>query len=168
MKKITLLLLITLLTLSTSLCAQQQQQQGKFNPQEFRAKLEAYISDKAGFTAADAQAFFPIFHEMKDKQHQLQGQIFQIKKDRPGNDAQDKDFANKVMQINKLKVEMAQLEESYYKKLCKLLPSPKVYKAMLAEDMFHRDMLRNFNQQQTNRQRNGQQGRHNGQRREKR
>ena len=39
---------------------------------------------------------------------------------------------------------MAQLEVTYYKKMCKVVSPAKVYKAMCAEDKFHREMLENF------------------------
>ena len=46
--------------------------------------------------------------------------------------------------INKLKIESAELEDVYYKKMCKAVPARKVHEAMQAEDRFHRRMLRKF------------------------
>lgn len=152
MREIKFFIIALTLVIAGSTASQAQQQRGKFNPQEFKEQMEAHITRHAEFSGAEAQAFYPIFHEMKDKQHQLQRKIFELKKNQPTCDAPDKQYNDRIQQINKLKVEMSQLEDTYYKKLCKVVSPKKVYKAMLAEDWFHREMLRKFNQGAPNRQ----------------
>jgi hypothetical protein len=121
-----------------------QPQRGKFKPEEFKAKLESFVTGEAGFTQSEAQAFYPIYHEMKGKQRQLQHKIFILKKNAPSDDAGDKNFAITIQKIKDLGVEMAQLEVNYYKKMCQAVSPQKVYKAMCAEDKFHRKMLEDF------------------------
>lgn len=121
-----------------------QHQRGKFNPEEFKAKLESFITGEAGFTSAEAQAFYPIYHEMKGKQRQIQRNIFQMKKEAREGNACDKDYSATIIKIKELGVEMAQIEAGYYKKLCGVVSPQKVYKAMCAEDKFHRQMLEGF------------------------
>lgn len=130
------------------------QQRGKFNPEEFKAKLESYVTQEAGFTSAEAQAFYPIYFEMKAKQRQLQHSIYRLKKNAPQADADDKEFALTIQKIKDLGVEMAKLEVNYYKKLCQAVSPAKVYRAMCAEDRFHRKMLEDFNGKQNNRRGN--------------
>ena len=127
-----------------SFSALAQQKQGKFNPEEFKAKLESFVTHEAGFTQAEAQAFYPIYFEMKGKQRRLQRSIYQLKKNAPCANAEDKDFAIAIQKIKDLGVEMAQLEVAYYKKLCQAVSPQKVYRAMCAEDRFHRKMLEDF------------------------
>ena len=122
----------------------QSQQRGKFNPEEFKAKLESYVTSQAGFTQSEAQAFYPIYHEMKGKQRQLQHRIYRFKNNTPTENADDKDFALIIQKIKDLGVEIAQLEVNYYKKMCNAVSPQKVYKAMCAEDKFHRKMLEDF------------------------
>ena len=122
----------------------QPQGRGKFNPEEFKAKLESYVTKEAGFTQAEAQAFYPIYFEMKGKQRGLQRKIYQLKKNAPTADASDNDFAITIQKIKDLGVEMAQLEVTYYKKMCQAVSPQKVYRAMCAEDQFHRKMLEDF------------------------
>lgn len=124
----------------------QKNGRGKFNPEEFKAKLESYVTKEAGFTQAEAQAFFPIYFEMKGKQRALQRQIFQLKKNAPQDGANDSEFAQTIQKIKDLGVEMAGLEVTYYKKMCQAVSPQKVYKAMCAEDRFHREMLEDFGQ----------------------
>lgn len=136
-------LLFSLLVFGITLLAQPRQR-GKFNPEEFKAKLESFITQETGFNQAEAQAFYPIYFEMKAKQRQLQRKIFQLKKNAPACGADEKDFAITIQKIKDLGVEMAQLEVNYYKKLCKAVSPEKVYRAMRAEDKFHRKMLEDF------------------------
>ncbi len=122
----------------------QRPQRGKFNPQEFKTRLESYVTQEAGFNQSEAQAFYPIYFEMKSKQRNLNHQIFQLKRNAPSAEANDQDFAIVIQKIKDLGVEIAQLEVTYYKKMCKVVSPAKVYKAMCAEDKFHREMLENF------------------------
>lgn len=121
-----------------------QPHRGKFNPEEFQAKLESFVTQEASFTQSEAKCFYPIYFEMKGKQRQLQRKIFLLKKNAPAADANDNDFAITIQKIKDLGVEMAQLEVRYYKKLCKVVSPAKVYQAMCAEDKFHRMMLEDF------------------------
>lgn len=117
----------------------------RFNPTEFRAKLERHITAKASLTESEAQKFFPIYFEMKDKQLDIMKQINKLKYCKPGCNATEKDFSNAIQKAKELNVKQAELEETYYKRLCKAVSPKKVYEAMLAEDEFHRNMLKNFN-----------------------
>ena len=140
-------LLFILFLLCTTLTVQAQPERGKFNPEEFRAKLEEFITRKADFTNTEAQTFFPIFHKMKEEQRTLQTEMFKLKRNRSEeNSLSEKDYANKIQRICELNTKMAEIQESYYKKMYKAVPAQKVYKAMLAEDAFHRMMLRQFDQ----------------------
>lgn len=132
------LLAVSLLALA------QGERQGKFNPAEFKEKLERFITKEAAFTSSEATAFYPIYHEMKGKQRQLQRKIFQLKKDAKDSSAESHDFATTIQKIKQLNTEIAQLEESYYKKMCQAVAARKVYQAMCAEDRFHRKMLQEF------------------------
>ena len=69
-------ILFILFMLCTTLVMQAQPERGKFNPEEFRAKLEEFITKKTDLSNTEAQAFFPIFHKMKEEQRTLQTEIF--------------------------------------------------------------------------------------------
>ena len=137
------LIIFSLLIFSITLMAQPQQR-GKFNPEEYKAKLESYVTGEAGFTQSEAQAFYPIFFEMKGKQRGIQRKIFQLKQNAATANKSDNDYSSTIQKIKDLGVESAQLEVSYYKKMCQAVSPQKVYKAMCAEDKFHRQMLENF------------------------
>lgn len=127
-----------------------QQEKWKFNPEEFRAKLEEFITKKAEFTSAEAQTFFPIFHQMKEEQRTLQKEIFSLKRIPKDATPSEKEYTKKIQRICELNIKIAQIQENYYKKLYKVVPAQKVYKAMIAEDIYHRMMLRQFDQRKRN------------------
>ena len=127
-----------------------QQEKWKFNPEEFRAKLEEFITKKAEFTSAEAQTFFPIFHQMKEEQRTLQKEIFSLKRIPKDATPSEKEYTNKIQRICELNIKIAQIQENYYKKLYKVVPVQKVYKAMIAEDIYHRMMLRQFDHRKRN------------------
>lgn len=140
-KRIVLLLALTAL-LAFPLRAQQPQKQ--FSPQDFIKRLESFIVREACLTPTEATAFFPIFHELHDKQRGINWQIRNLKRQALPAGSTDKDYYNLIKEINKLKVESAETEEEYYKKMCKAVPARKVHAAMQAEDKFHRRILRKF------------------------
>lgn len=142
MKKIFILILFQLCA-GFSLMAQQEH--WKFSPKEFRAKLEEFITREAELSSTEAQAFFPVFHTMKEEQRSLQKEIFTLMRIPKDITPSEKEYANKIQQICQLNTKMAEIQESYYKKLTKVVPPEKVYKAMLAEHRYHRKMLRQFN-----------------------
>ena len=112
--------LVLLLIVFAGSCLAQPGGPRKFSPEEFRANLERFITKHAGFTSEESQAFYPLYHEMKDRQRDVQHTIFRLKEGLKPN-ASEEDYA--------------------YKKMCQAVPASKVYRAMLAEDKFHRQML---------------------------
>ena len=131
----------------------QNKHKGSFNYDEFRKKMELFITEEAGLTPEDAQKFFPIFREMKEKQMKLGHKIKKLKKD-PLDDDDDNDdddddkdedeWAEAVIEIEEIKVKQAQIGETYIKRLCRIISGEKVFKALKAEDTFHRQILKNF------------------------
>lgn len=117
---------------------------GQFSPERFKQKMTGFITAEADFTQSEANAFFPIFSEFKDKQRDIMQKIMRLKQ--PKGEEQNVNYEQRVLQIAALDKEAATLETTYYKKLCKTVPAKKVYKALIAEDRFHRQMLEKFNQ----------------------
>lgn len=124
--------------------AQENRGRGHFNPEEYRAKLEEYITQKACLSQTEAKQFFPLLHEMKEKQRALNKKIIDLKRNHPAASTPDSEYDNIINQISDLTIQSAKLESCYRKKMCKVVSARKVYNAMLAEDSFHREMLGRF------------------------
>lgn len=137
--------LLYVLTLCAGLSYAQHHHRPHLSPEQFKAKLEQNISQRAGLTCDEAKVLFPIFHEMKEKQREMGKQLFRLKDKCLPNTSSDKECAERLSQIKHLQVQMAQTEEAYYRKMCKVVSAKKVYEVMRAEDEFHREMLSRFN-----------------------
>ena len=132
--------LLLLLIVFAGSCLAQPGGSRKFSPKEFRTNLERFITKHAGFTSEESQAFYPLYHEMKDRQRDVQHTIFKLKEGLKPN-ASEEDYAKTIQSITSLNRKKSQIGETYYKKMCQAVPASKVYRAMLAEDKFHRQML---------------------------
>ena len=126
----------------------QNDKRPRFNPEEFRARLEAYIAQHACLTPGECEKVFPIYHEMKEKQRELQKKEHQLKYRTLKPEDAEKNYQDALTQIAELHIEGAKIESTYYKKMCKAVSPKKVYGIILAEDAFHRDMLQRFNKPQ--------------------
>ena len=141
MKKLLLSLSVILISLATwAQGPQQHNGQPPFDPQKFQQMVENELSKAAGFTPDEAKAFFPLYNEMRNKQREMGRQIFQLKAQANTDTKKSAEVVNKIYS---LKVEMAQQEQSYYKRILKAVPAEKVLKVMRAEDDFHRRMVQN-------------------------
>lgn len=133
------------LTMALMVCftlgaAAQEPAQGerKFDPQKFQQMVEEQLTKAAELTTDEAKAFFPLYNEMREKQRAIGQQIHRLKKEQT---ADEKACAEKVTRIKQLQVDMAKLEQDYYKRILKVIPAEKVLKVMKAEDDFHRRMV---------------------------
>lgn len=143
MKKQLLLLFFLLFGAFSGMMAQQKDH-NNFSPKQFREELEKYIVLHAGLTPLDAKNFFPLFHELHEKRRQINREIIHLKRMQGKEQLSDKECREHIMRIAALKVESAELEQVYYKKMCKVVSPKKVLGALTAEDKFHRRMLRNL------------------------
>lgn len=127
-----------LLTIAAWAQPQDDKNRPRFNPEEFKQRMEQALTKEACLTPEEAKAFFPIYYEMKEKQRACIKQIRDLKqKPYTTQDA----YAEAIAKIKNLQLDMAKVEQEYYKKLVKAVPAEKVFKAMTAEDKFHRQMV---------------------------
>lgn len=138
------LLLIVLMVVGCLSHVSAQQGPHNFSPQKFREDMENFIILHTGMTPLDAKNFFPLYHEMHDKQRKINKEIMRLKRLKNATNLTDKDYKAYVERIMELKVEFAEVERDYYKKMCKVVSPRKVHAVLLAEDKFHRRMLQNL------------------------
>jgi len=137
MKRILSLAFLALFTVS--LWAQNPEQgKPRFDPKEFQQRMQAELTKQACLTPEEAQAFFPVYREMKEKQRNIGVQIHELKKQCKPDEAS---YMAAITRIKQLQMESAQLEQAYYIRLLALVPASKVFKVMSAEDDFHRRMV---------------------------
>ena len=137
-------LFVSLLMLLAAVTANAQANQGKphFSPEEFRAKQQAYITEKAGLTAQEAEAFFPLFFELQMKKFELERNARKDFKKERGVQMTEEECRNFVYKMADTKIEIAKLEREYTEKYLKVLPPCKVRKVQHAEGTFQRDLMK--------------------------
>lgn len=131
--------IILILQLLMALSVSAQGQQLKFSPEKFDADMEKFVTEQAKLTQQEADKFFPLFREMHKKQRAVYHKIRQATKQQP---ADDKACEATLKECDKLNVELRQIEQTYHLKMMKAIPAKKAYDAIMAENQFHRRMMR--------------------------
>lgn len=141
MKKIlfaSLLMLFTMLTAN----AQQQGKKPHFSPEEFQAKQRAYITEKAGLSPEEADAFFPLFFELQKKKFELERNARKDFRKQRGEQMSEEECRAFVYNMADVKIEIAKLEREYTDKYLNVLTPCKVRSVQHAEGSFQRDLMK--------------------------
>ncbi len=145
MKKYIVLLVFSVMALMPAMAQQPREDAHRqFNPEEFKSRLESYIRERVGLSQAEGDKLLPIYFEMKEKQLGINHAIMRLKRNAAPQNGCCPNYCEIVTQISNLNVELAKIEQTYYPKMCKVVDAKKVFDLMLAEDAFHREMLRKF------------------------
>ena len=136
-----------------------QQGQRQFSPEAFNKRLEEFVQNEVGLSQQEGQKFFPMMHEMLNKQREVQGKIHRTMM-QGMNAKTEADYEQYIKQITDLEIENSKTEQIYYKKFHNVLSWQKIYKVRVALQKFNMEVLKMFTPQapQQNWQRN-QQGR---------
>jgi len=128
--------------------------QGRFNPQQFQANMEAFITKEANLSIQESAKFFPLYREMQTKQRALYQKGSKYKRIRPATDAECK---KALQEMDEIDIQIKKLQQQYNIKFMKVLPARKVYDVRKAEEKFHRQAVSRFSRRhagQRNRNRN--------------
>ena len=149
MKKIlfaSLLMLFTMLTAN----AQQQGKKPHFSPEEFQAKQRAYITEKAGLSPEEADAFFPLFFELQKKKFELERNARKDFRKQRGEQMSEEECRAFVYNMADVKIEIAKLEREYTDKYLNVLTPCKVRSVQHAEGSFQRDLMKKMTEHRPN------------------
>lgn len=134
-----LFIFLTVFTITVSATAQGHDR--RLSRKDYTRQLEQFIIREAQFNAKEADEFLKIFKEMQEKQRK----VFDAMKFIGKKDSQDeKACAEAIRKKDKMDIELKTLQQHYHNKLLKVLPASKVLKAIMAEDRFHRQMLKRW------------------------
>ena len=140
-----LIISIMLVSVIIGAMAQQHDRGGQQRPplsiEKYTKDLKEFISNEARLTKKEEAEFFPVYLEMKKKQRKA----FEAMKGThrtPMNN--EKACANAIRMKDKMDIEQKKIEQQYHEKFLKILPATKVFKVIMAEDKFHRQMLRKW------------------------
>lgn len=111
----------------------------KFDPEQFQAELEKFITAEVSLSQAESTVFFPVYRELRKKQRNIFEQIKRHKHLKPTD---NKTAAEAIKQQDKLELEMKELLKDYHIKFMTLLPATTVFQILKAEDKFHRQLFK--------------------------
>lgn len=114
----------------------------RLSKEEFRARQQAYITEKAGLTAAEAEDFFPLYFELQDCKHQLNDEAWKLMREGKKEGVTEARYDEIMESVYDARIAADRLEKSYYGKFKKILSSKKIYLVQQAEMRFHRELLR--------------------------
>ena len=140
-QKLTTLLFILCLTLSV-----QAQKKPGFSKEEFRAKQEAYLTQKAELTAEEAGKFFPIYFELQDRKKAIHDKAWQKARKGKNPNTTDAEYEEIVDEIAHARLESDKLDIEYLNRFKKILSPKKLFKLQRADIKFHRDLLKIMHQ----------------------
>ncbi len=134
----TLLLMMCILNIQA-----QDNRNERFSPEKFENDLKAFITKEASLTPQEAEVFFPIYSEMREKHRDLFEKQSKLSKTKP----QDEKGCQKIIrESDAIDVEFKRIQQTYHEKFFKVLPASKVYDVIKAEDRFHRRLMMNWGQ----------------------
>lgn len=139
--------LLIVLCIGISVQAQDKKKPG-FSKEEFRARQESYLTEKAEMTKEEAAKFFPIYFELQDRKTAVNDMAW--KQARKGKDPKttDSEYEQIIESIVKARIEADKLDLEYLQQFKKILSAKKIYKLQRAEMKFHRDILKIMHQPQ--------------------
>ncbi len=151
-----LLFIIICLCIGTTTFAQQQGNNGNqwvrpFSPEAFNQQLDAFVQKEAELTPQECQKFFPLMHEMMNKQREIGGKI-QYTIGLGFSAKTEADYERIITWITDLEVESKKIEQTYYKKkFHTVLSWKKIHKVRTALQRFNMEALRHFSPQNNKR-----------------
>ena len=135
MKKVITISLLLIMTLMVNA------QDKRFSPEKFEADLKAYITKEASLTSQEADKVYPVFRELREKQRVIYDKMRKLGMNKPVGDEACKQA---IVEYDKLNLELRQLDVDYHKKMIKMVSASKVYEIMQAENRFHRQMMKGW------------------------
>lgn len=142
MKKITLLLVsLCFLTVSSA----QDRQGGRFmKPEEFKAKQQEFLTQRAGLTDTEAAAFFPLYFELQSEKFKLNGQLRRKTRQLMADGLTEDEASELLDETAEMKMKCDKLDKDYLPKFKAVLPASKLLKIQMAEEAFRRELLNNM------------------------
>ncbi len=140
-------IILFFVALSTVFCmygqSDKQENKRKFSPEEFKQKMESFVTQEAELSPQESLKLFPLLHEMFGKQRKLMDQQRELM--RKGENSLSEDEYEKIIDtVTSLEIENKKIEKSYYKKFHSILSWKKIHKVRRALFEFNLEALRKF------------------------
>ena len=149
MKRVLFAIAIILMSVTASVAQEREKKMERrppFSPEEFQAKQRAFITERAGLTAEEADAFFPLFFELQKKKFEIEHEIRKNSRKPHGEKLTEEQCRELVYKMADTKIEISKLEREYTDKYIKVLNACKLHKVLHAEGAFQRHLMKEMTQ----------------------
>ena len=121
----------------------QRNQRQFFTPEAYNQGLEEFVKNEAGLNDEECKKFFPLMHEMMNKQREVNSQIQQVMA--KGFSAKtEADYEQIITRSINLEIENRKVEQMYYKKFHSVLSWKQIHKVRIALSRYSMEALRRF------------------------
>lgn len=110
--------------------------------EEFRAKQQAFITEKAELTQEEAAKFFPLYFELQDRKKELNDEAWKLMRQGKNESTTETQYEEILEGVYDARIASDRLERTYFEKFKKILSCKKIYLIQKAEMRFHRDLLK--------------------------
>lgn len=117
----------------------------RLTKEEFRAKQQAFLTEKAGLTQAEAAKFFPLYFELQDRKQKLNDNAWKLLRQGKNENTTESQYGEILDGVYDARVASSELEQTYLKKFQKILSNKKIYLIQRAEMRFHRELQKGMN-----------------------
>ena len=118
------------------------QKKDKYTESEFRAKKQAYITQKAELTPAESEKFFPLYFEFQNKKKEINKHAWNIAKQGKDSETTDLEYEEIIDNFFDDQEAIVKLEREYIDKYRKILSDKQIYRVYWAEFKFNRNMIK--------------------------
>lgn len=117
-------------------------QKKKCSEEEFRAKKQAYMTEKAGLTEEEAQNFFPLYFELQNKKKASHKATWKKAGKGIEPETTEEEYEEIINTFFESQHDILSLEKEYIEKYRQVLSDKKIYLIYWAEIKFNRNMLK--------------------------
>lgn len=143
MKRLTFLLIALITAISISAQHNGNGARPRFSPEQFKKEMENFIAREAELSEQEQQKFFPMMHEMFNKQRELNNKKRELMK-KCNERSSENDYAYVLDQITSLEIKNKEIEKEYYQKFHKALSYKKIYNVRRSLSKFNRELIKKF------------------------
>lgn len=113
---------------------------------EFRNKQKDFIIEQAELTKEEAAKFFPVYFELQDRKKKLNDESLSLIRKGRSDKNTEAEYGKITEKIMDNRIAADRLDRLYLDRFKKILSNKKIYMVQRAEMRFHRELLKNVNQ----------------------
>ena len=140
------ILLAAYLMAGTTAVSAQTKKNESISKEEFRKKQKEFITREAQLSPKEATYFFPLFFELQDKKKLLTDDANAKRKKALEQNLNERQYESAVNQILNAQVDLEQLEREYVQKYRRYLSNKKIFRIMMAEMKFRKQLIKSTRQ----------------------